>query len=202
MRPSAAALIVATPPAIEPVSLTEAKAHLRVDGDDENAYIGALISVARERLEHETRRAFIRQQITVYMRGIGCGSAPVELPRPRVMADAIVLEYRDEDAAWQASTGFIDQRSREPALLWVTDAPSSVDSPRSPQDAVWRATYWAGYGAEPANVPSPIRHAILLLVAHLFEQRNPAVAESIKDVPKSLDWMLNPYRVPWEGAVL
>lgn len=202
MRPAATTLIVVTPPACEPVSLSEAKAHLRVDGGDEDAYIGSLITVARERLEQETRRAFIRQRVRTTIQGVSCASAPVELPRPRVMDDAIVLEYRDKDDAWQSSATFSTLRDREPAYLWVTGSPSDVAAPQSPQDAVWRATYWVGYGVLPSDVPAPIRHGILFLVAHLFENRNPATAESVKEIPLTLAWMMNPYRVPWEGAVL
>ena len=50
-----------TPPAVEPVDLATAKVHLRVDFSDDDAYILALITAAREYCETLTERAFITQ---------------------------------------------------------------------------------------------------------------------------------------------
>ena len=205
MRPNASIAQLVTPPDIEPITLSQVKEHLRVDGGDEDALITTLITVARERIEQETRRAFIRQKWTAYILGDFGNCLPVELPRPRLMPEeTFLLEYRDTDAAWQESADAMVQVSREPALVWAnaTTYPADIDSPRSPQDAVWRATYWAGYGSDAASVPGAIKHAIMLLVAHLFERREMVISgATITEVPKSLDWLLDSYRVPWEGAV-
>src|ERR1700743_40270 len=49
------------PPTIEPITLDEAKAHLKVDTTDDDALIGAIISAARSKAEWNTGRAFITQ---------------------------------------------------------------------------------------------------------------------------------------------
>ena len=68
-----------TAPAVEPVTLEEAKLHLRVDSGDDNALITALITTARELAERETKRAFITQTWQMYL-----DQAPViiEIPKP------------------------------------------------------------------------------------------------------------------------
>lgn len=55
--------ILVTPPSTEPVTLAEAKLHLRIETamTDDDTYISALITAARQSAETITRRAFIIQ---------------------------------------------------------------------------------------------------------------------------------------------
>lgn len=173
-----------------------------MDGSDSDAQISRYISAARSALENECRRAFIRQQWVAHIKHAACGKAPVELPRARLIEAEFSLEYRDTAGEWQASTDFTLQAAREPALLWITAAPSDIGSPLSPEDAVWRATFWAGYGDDATSVPHDLKHAIVWLTTHLFERREIVISgATISEVPHSLDRLLNPFRVPWEGGV-
>jgi hypothetical protein len=53
--------LLITPAAQEPVTLSQAKLHLRVDQDHEDALIEALIAVAREQAEFLTGQRFVTQ---------------------------------------------------------------------------------------------------------------------------------------------
>lgn len=53
--------ILLTAPAVEPLSLAEAKAFLRVEHNDDDDVIGALIAGSRIHIEAQTRRAMITQ---------------------------------------------------------------------------------------------------------------------------------------------
>ncbi len=60
-----AALI--TGPALEPVSLDDAKAHLRLDTDDDDTLVMTIITAARLHVEAATRRVLIEQSWRVYL---------------------------------------------------------------------------------------------------------------------------------------
>ncbi len=55
---------VKTPPATEPVSLSEAKLHLKVDTSADDTLISALIAAALQHLERHCNSAFVTQTIT------------------------------------------------------------------------------------------------------------------------------------------
>ncbi|NOZ32801.1 MAG: hypothetical protein GXP01_06965 [Alphaproteobacteria bacterium] len=67
-------------PAGEPVSLTEARAFLRVDDTGENTLISTLITAARVHVESMTRRALINQNWRVLFDVWPAGG---ESPAPR-----------------------------------------------------------------------------------------------------------------------
>jgi len=85
-------------PAAEPVTLAEAKAHLRVDSSDEDALIAAMISAAREAAEHETGRTFVS---TPWRLTLDQFPTSIALPMPRVTA-VTQIHYVDGDGITQA----------------------------------------------------------------------------------------------------
>jgi len=60
-------LTLNTPPAAEPVTLADAKAHLKVDSTDDDALIASLITAARARAEWHTGRALVTQSWTLWL---------------------------------------------------------------------------------------------------------------------------------------
>jgi uncharacterized phiE125 gp8 family phage protein len=75
------ALKVITPPAVEPITLAEAKLHCRVDGTDENTLISGLIQAAREHIENILlKRALVTQTLEYVISAFPCGD--ILLPRP------------------------------------------------------------------------------------------------------------------------
>ncbi len=51
-----------------------------------------------------------------------------------------------------------------------------------------------GFGAEAADVPPPLRQAVLLLVAHWFENRGDTTGERISAMPGDVTALTAPWR--------
>lgn len=175
------------PPAVEPVTLEEAKLHLRVDGNEDDSLITALITAARQKAEEYTRRAFITQTWELAV-DTACGV--LYLPRPPVQA----VETVTVDGGIVATENYA---LIGPEALHVKVPLYAVN----PGGVVIR--YRAGYGDAPADVPQVIRQAILMLVAHLYEAREgqaPQVEYEVQaragaDMPPTVAALLRPYRV-------
>ena len=57
--------------------------------------------------------------------------------------------------------------------------------------------FTAGFGPSPTDVPQPIRQAMLMLVAHWYEHRDPIeIGQPDTAIPKAVSDLLAPYRGP------
>ncbi len=78
-----------TPPAVEPLQLADAKAHLRIDGDEDDTLIGVAITAARVHVEAMTRRMLIAQQWRVYLDAWPRKRIVSLAPAPLISIDAV-----------------------------------------------------------------------------------------------------------------
>lgn len=178
---------VVTPPAVEPVSLSEAKAHLRVDGSDEDAVITRLIGVAREECEHILGRSVAPQTLMVLLDKFPCGA--IVLPRGPVVAIDLV-EYVDTAGATQTIAGAnytVDDAQIDGWLLPAYDY--EWPATREQANAV-RVTYQTGW----ASCPKVIQQWILLRVGTLYAWRE-ADAERPAMPSGFAERLLDRYRV-------
>ncbi|MCH9839285.1 head-tail connector protein [bacterium] len=190
-----------TAPLVEPVTVAEAKNHVRVDTDDDDALLRRLIEAGRLEAEAYTRRSFITTTWRLDLDGWPCGRV-IHIPNPPLLA---VTSVKYDDPAG-------DEQTLDPASYTV-DAPVG---PRAERGRVvlasgtsWpttgyepnsvRVEYTAGYGTDPTDVPDGLRHAILLMVGELYERRaivtpgvslaaNPLAAERLLNAYRSLRW--------------
>lgn len=165
-----------TAPAVEPVSLAEAKAHVRVDHATDDALIAGYITTAREWVEDYIDRSLVTQQLTMKLDFF---PAEIELPRPPMIASgtatAVVVTYVTGEAggtATLASTSYRVDRDSTPGVIRTTYA-GSWPSHLVDKNSV-TVTWWAGYG-DASNVPQRVKNAMLMCVHELYEKRGGAM---------------------------
>lgn len=184
-------LIRISNPAAEPVTLAEAKAHLRVDSSDEDALISAMIAAARESAEHETGRTVIS---TTWRLTLDQFPTSIQLPMPRVTG-VTVIEYVDDAGVTQALAPAGYQLIADSEYeAWIEPAYGyGWPAVRAQAEAV-RVTYVAGW-ANAAAVPAAIKAWVLLAVGDMYANRErsgakPAVAHGF------VSGLLDAWRVP------
>lgn len=212
------ALTVVSAPAVEPVSVETAMAHARVDSDSAGL-LPLYIATARAWAETFLARVLITQTLRWTIgpgaptQGPGMGlvpltapatllapgtllvpplgfawppRSPLELPRNPVQSIASVkLGGLGITETTLAPTDYDSDLATEPARMQLKAAGQPFPLQRLTVDFV------AGYGDSGDAVPAPIRHAILLLVANLYENRGDAGGE----MPATAERLLWPYRI-------
>jgi uncharacterized phiE125 gp8 family phage protein len=184
--------ILLTPPAIEPVSLAEAKAFLRVEHDDDDDIIAALIAGARIFAEAQTRRALIVQSWRLCL-DTWPASGRIEVrPAPLRSLTAARVYVDDEDSEPVDVDGFVEDTAGS-ALIFP---PWAMRQPGRSAAGI-ELDVSAGYGAAAIDVPEPLRQAIRLLAAHWYENRGVVALgqTSAVTLPVSVPALLAPYRM-------
>lgn len=186
------ALVMTAAPAAEPIGVADAKAHLRMDADDEYALIGSLIVTARTLLERTLGMALITQTWSAFS-DAWPDEASVVLPlRPVQSINAVRLHRADGGVtALEVDHYPADLMSERARVLLIGAMPAVELRPLN----AFEIAFTAGYGDGAEDVPAPLRHALLLLVAHWFERREPIVLDTPAHVvPGTVAALLQPYR--------
>lgn len=179
--------------ASEPLTLEDAKEHLRVLTSDDDDYITALISAARNHVETATGRALINQTWVATFDNF-CG-LKLFLPRPPLVS-VVGVTYRDtsDGTAQTVSSNDYEVNSlSEPGLIRFETLPS-FDSTLENPIAV---EFVAGFGEAPINVPRELLHAMKLLIGHWYRQRSSvANAEEFdpRKMPMAFECLCAPHR--------
>lgn len=156
---------------VEPLTLQEAKIHLNETLDDaaNDAYISALITVARQAAEERLGRTLIQTTLQRVLYGFPWGEA-IKLYRPTVLSVDWV-KYIDTSGVQQTMdpSAYLLEPGSEPGLLWPTWGQRWPAVRHQPGAVV--VQYQAGYGTTAAAVPAPIVHWIKLALSDLYENR-------------------------------
>src|SRR5574341_384728 len=186
-------LVLVTPPATEPITTAEAKAHMRVSSSSEDTYIDTLIATARRSIEAFTRRALVSQTWDLWW-DIYPSLRAIELPLPPLQSVTSIKYYTpaDVETVYGTINYYVDTTSSQGGRVSLTDGSGWPTDIRYVNGLVVR--FVAGYGAASA-VPDDLKQAHKLLVAHWFENREPVNIGNINtDLPMMVQHVLWPYR--------
>jgi uncharacterized phiE125 gp8 family phage protein len=192
------ALRLIVPPPIKPVTLAEAKAHLRVDNTDEDALINILIDAATSYIDGPTGflgRALVDQTWELLLDAFPVNEIKIPIPP---LLEVVTLNYFGTDGI---------EVTLNPAAYTVDD----VNEPGwIVPDGTWPATFnginsvvvrfRAGYvdtTISPANdVPGDIKAALLLYLGSLYANREQVIAGvAALELPWGADQLLRRKRI-------
>lgn len=178
------ALLLITPPASEPVTLSEAKAQCRVDGTQDDALLTSLIVAARLVAEIQLGRALITQTLRLL-----CDEVPesdrLELPRAPLQSITHIKTYDDADVATTfASSSYFADTASQPGRLVLRQGSGWPQPARNANG--FEVQYVAGYGSTASDVPMPIKQGILAHVAHLYRHRGDDLQREGQPDPRAI----------------
>lgn len=199
----------------EPVDLNTAKAHLRVDGPEEDALITALISAARQYCEKSTNLILCSQNWTMTLDAFPdrqeyqpwesmpgfypyTKSGVIYFPVNPVQSITSIKYLRSSDGVQTTlnSSEYVLDKSGTRARVQPAWSKSWPDA-RAQFNAI-EIKFKAGYGDAATNVPPLLKSAVLLMLGTLFEHRQSILqGASIHDLPKpaSLSYLLSMFEV-------
>ena len=187
----------------EPVTLDEAKKHLRITEDTlsvetlEDALILSLITAAREYCEGFTRRALAEQTFEAYLDRFPRGDR-FELPRPPLQS-VTSLTYRDSsgtETMMAENTDYLVDLESDVGQIILPYGISWPSFTKYPVNPI-KARYTAGYSAT-NEIPKSIKQAVLLLIGHWYANREAASAESVsREIEFSVKALLSPWKAGW-----
>jgi hypothetical protein len=163
------------------VTLADAKRHLRIDGDDQNADVLQKVEAASAAvLRHVKGRRIVVTELTA---SSTVATATTAVPHDLTTGDTVTV--------W----GTVQPEYNGDFTVTVTDdttftytVAGSPESPATGYIGLSTAQTWTA-----ATVPVDVQHAVLLLLTEMYEQRGDS---SDGGAASAVDRLLSPYRVP------
>lgn len=187
----------------EPITLDEARAHLRVDDPEESDAIETdmllmWMAAAREYCEEFTGLSFALRTLEIaldeFPTSTDVAGLGIELPMGPVVS-VLAVNWGDESDEDLAAADFVlDTYSAQHRLMPAATAWPSVTADTNKV----KVRYLAGYGDSSDSagpIPRRAKAAILLVLGHLYRNREATTAEALSTLPLGVQSLLRPLRV-------
>jgi uncharacterized phiE125 gp8 family phage protein len=178
-------------PTVEPVSVAEMmggdddgpQGYMKIPNDAQNLRVAEMIKVARQTAERYTQRQFVTATWKMLFDAFPGSCGAIELPYPPLQSITSITYY---DAAGDlqtldASTYQVDIY-HEPGMVQPEPDETWPDTELDRLNAV-TITFKAGYGDAGTDVPEPLRMAVRMGAAHLYEHREDPIEVALKEIP-------------------
>jgi len=163
------ALVEVTAPTTYPITVADAKEHLRIGGTAEDALLTAYIAAATAEAQVWCNRQFVTATYDWFLDGFPAGGCAFRVPRAPLQS-VTTLKYTDENGTQQTwtSTNYTVDTNTAPARIveaWGVAWPSIRDVPNAVEIRIV-----TGYGAI-GSVPNAVKHALKMMVGAMYEDR-------------------------------
>ncbi len=201
-------------PSAAPITLAQARTHLRVDSSDEDDLITMLIDVATQLFDgtgkHRDGILGCAMMTQTWVMETSHWVVPFRRHLPRLASDyriwidhgpvqsveSIQVYTNDALVDWpvdQWRVGHEDTRS------FITVAPNGSWPAFDFREDAFKVKYTAGYGDNATDVPAPLRAAMLLMIGHLYENRQSVFVDASRvqalETPQGVANLIAPYKV-------
>jgi len=187
-------------PAIEPVTLSEQKAHMRISVPDEDSLIQSLIVASRIIIEKFTGVRMITQIIKGVLDTFPSDDTIILPLAPVISVDEIkTIDTNGAEAVFPSTKYEVD-------LVSIPNRIKLKNGESWKEPSIYREVngveiiFTCGYGSVASNVPEDLKLAIKLLASHFYENREATVFTAIKrveELPLGVRYLISPYRL-WQ----
>ena len=182
-----------TGPTTEPITTAQAKEHLRVTFSDDDAYIDALITTARQVVEARSGMRLFTQTVVLradYWSEIGFSDPHrldlVSLRVAPVQSVTSVNYYDDDDIDRTLSTAlYWTDLDSVPCRMQIKDEWPSINE-RAGNIRVTMVVGWDNAD----NIPAILKTAIKLLIGHYYENREEVTDLKLMAIPEGIDRLI------------
>lgn len=176
---------VSVQPSLEPITVEDARLHLDLDDNYYDSQLSQLITVARKRVEQDSRRSLLSQTHVLSM-DIFPSSGVIELPTAPVISVTSVTYVDTNDAVQTFSdTKYSVDSNNTPSRIVINDG-EDFPTVRGHYDDI-KITYVAGYGTSRNDVDEVAKFAIKMMISHLFNSPSIAAHGTVNVVPLGYD---------------
>lgn len=183
--------------AAEPITTAEAKAHLRVDHSNDDTYIDSLIIAATDYTEDVTSNSLIEKTYDYWLDAFPVDDDEIiKIPNPPLISITSIKYFDDDDVeqTWSSAEYVVDTDCAWHGHVYpgrTYSWPTARDFRKSVH-----IEYVAGYESSTSpvtgdNVPMTLKQAMLILIAHWYENREQVIVGStIANVPDAYDALI------------